>query len=722
MTLGILSYYRGVPFLDLMELKTIDLRFKSRGKITPLPHVALAVIDEKSLAAEGKWVWPRSKIANLVTKLSELGAKVIVFDIGFFEPNNNETLKTIQKIENRLTHLFKNDIKILKQMKSKADHDQLMAEAIKKTGAKIVLGYFFQTGPSFPNSVNKQNVIKGSTYKLVHYSSEKARRFQFIEAKNKQANLPLFTSAASCSGFFNMFPDADGVYRSVPGVLKFGEKLYAPLSIIAASTFLGASPSLKVADYGVEQINVGNIAIPTDEHGRIFINYRGTEKTFPHISVTDILNNRISEKSVKDKIIIVGTTATGLSDLRVIPLENVFPGVEIHANIIDSILARDFLVHPEWIAIFDISAIICTCLLLGFILAHTRIIIGIVTGLAFFTGYIILCRHLFTAQGLILNMVYPLAIAILLYITIPIYKYFAETRQKRFIQNAFGTYLAPSVVKQLIDSPEKLELGGEKREITAFFSDLQGFTGISEKLAPDELVELLNEFLSEMTDIILANNGTVDKFEGDAIIAFFGAPNILLNHAETACATAIKMQKRLALLRKKWKKENKPELFMRTGLCTGKAVVGNMGSKNRMDYTMMGDTVNTAARLEGVNKLYGTYSLISETTYLSAGNNTIAREIDSINMAGKKKAVTIYELLGFNSKLSENITKTTELYTNGLYIYRNRNWDKAAVCFQAALDLTPDDGPSITMLQRCHDFKRNPPDENWNSVFEINTK
>ncbi|MEA3428973.1 MAG: adenylate/guanylate cyclase domain-containing protein, partial [Thermodesulfobacteriota bacterium] len=250
----------------------------------------------------------------------------------------------------------------------------------------------------------------------------------------------------------------------------------------------------------------------------------------------------------------------------------------------------------------------------------------------------------------------------------------------------------------------------------------QGFTSISEGLTPEELVELLNEFLTEMTSIILKYEGTVDKFEGDAIIAFFGAPNELENQEQVACKACIDMQKRLSELRIKWKIEEKPELKMRIGLCTGPAVVGNMGSKTRMDYTMMGDTVNTAARLEGVNKIYGIYTLVSDSTFKATDGSMIAREIDSINVVGKKEPVTVYQLLGYPEDIDERMNKTTDNYSNGLYAYRNQDWEKAGSFFKAALELTPDDGPSKTMLLRCDEYKINPLPEDWDGAFTMKTK
>jgi adenylate cyclase len=361
-------------------------------------------------------------------------------------------------------------------------------------------------------------------------------------------------------------------------------------------------------------------------------------------------------------------------------------------------------------------------LALGIVLPRVSVFPGILcVGLLFF-GHIFFCRFIFISRGWTLNLIYPLLVIILVYITITAYKYLVESRQKRFIRSAFSTYLAPTVVKKLIESPEGLELGGEERDITAFFSDVQGFTSISEKLTPAELVELLNEFLTEMTDIILEHEGTVDKFEGDAIIAFFGAPNALENQAETAALTCVQMQKRLGELRAKWKAEDRPELKMRIGLCTGPAVVGNMGSRNRMDYTMMGDTVNTAARLEGVNKIYGIYTLVCEHTFQKASNQVVGREIDAINVVGKKEPVVVYQLLGLPEDLDENLLKTMQHYAKGLQRYRQSNWSGAIEAFEAALAIMPDDGPSLAMKKRCHEYLASPPPADWNGSYTMKTK
>jgi adenylate cyclase len=726
--IGLFAYSTGVPFLDLMELKTIDARFKSREKIEPRSDVVLAVIDEKSIAREGKWIWPRSKMADLVTKLSHAGAKVIAFDIGFLEPDDKRIVKTIKNIQNSLQNLNPDDNKFLDRLKTQSDYDKLFADSIKNSTAKIVLGYFFQLDAKSSThieekdiKIHKKNIIN-SRYQFERYTSKEAKNVTLVEPFYPQSNIMEISDAADLSGYFNMSPDDDGVVRWLHTVLKFKDTLYAPLSLMTVSAFLDSPLSINIDEYGVQNVQIGNLSIPTDESGRVLINYRGEEKSFPHVSVTDILSGNVPENHLKNKIVIIGATAIGIYDLRVTPFGSIFPGIEIHANIVDSILSEDFLHKPKWSAIFDVLAILLAGIFLGIVLPRVEVIQGMVAGLFVFMGHIFFCQYLFSKHGIVLNLVYPLSVILLIYVCITAFRYFMETRKKRFIKNAFSTYLAPAVVNQLIESPGNLELGGEVRNITAFFSDVQGFTSISETLTPSELVELLNEFLTEMTDIILKHEGTVDKFEGDAIIAFFGAPNVLKNHAERTCSACINMQKRLSELRENWKKNGKPQLKMRIGLCTGSAVVGNMGSKSRMDYTMMGDTVNTAARLEGINKLYGIYTLISESTCKAAGSSIVTREIDTINVVGKKEPVTLYQLLGHNGEVNDITEKTNEIYAAGLHTYRNQDWDKAIDFFKAVLNISPDDGPSITMIDRCNKFKSHPPGKNWNNSYTVTTK
>ncbi len=730
--LGAFIFVSGVPFLDIVELKTIDLRFKLRGVKQPGNKVVLAAIDEKSLKQEGRWVWPRSKIAALVDKLTGMGAKVIAFDVGFFEPEGADVSRIIDNIKTKSKTFNINDKKFyryLETLEARADNDRVLASAIKKSSANVVLGFFFQMNKEDAAHMTQADLdsherrIQGARYTIEKFSSDNAKEMWTYNAAAPQSNIKIISESTPYAGYFNKITDPDGVVRRIPMTIRFNRGLYAPLSLKAVSTYLGVPISIEVQeDYGVASVRLGNREIPVDEHGNMLINYRGPERTFPHVSVTDILHDAVDPDTFKDKIVLVGATAIGIHDECVTPFAKVFPGPEVHLNVMDSILAGDFLFHPPWAVLFDLVIIVLGGILLAFVLLKTGAVTGIIVMALISGGYIWFCQYLFSNMGQILNMVYPLCVFLAVYVLTTSYKYLSEEGQKRFIREAFSKYLAPEVVNQLISSPHKLVLGGERREITAFFSDVQGFTSISEKLEPEELVDLLNDFLTEITDIILKHKGAVDKFEGDAVIAFFGAPNDLPNHPEAACLACIEIQKRMEELRAMWRDKGKPELRVRIGLYSGPAVVGNMGSRNRMDYTMMGDTVNTAARLEGVNKVYGTYTMIGKRTYDAAAGAIFAREIDAVTVVGKKEPVVIYEVLARRGEETAAMTKTAECYAAGLAEYRRRNWDKAIEWFTRAMEFTPEDGPSMAMIQRCEKYRISPPGDDWNGAFALTTK
>jgi len=721
-------------FLEQMELKTIDLRFQVRGNVLPGNNIALAVIDEKSLAQEGKWMWPRSKLASVITKLSEAGAAVIGIDLVFSEPDEKSLSKYIHQIEKILTKKnIKEDelVSYLNELKLKKNKDYLLARAIQQSKSKIVLGFFLQMEAEKVRHLREeqldslQEFALPSVYKIIKYNSAKAMEFQFKKAFATITNIPQISLSSPYSGFFNNIPDPDGIIRTLPTLVQFREDLYAPLSIKILSAYLGEEPQVIIDDYGVKSFRFGEqINFPTDEKGRLYINYRGGEKSFPHLSVTDILNDNIDTATVKNKIIILGATASGIFDEVSTPFESVYPGPELHATIVDMVLNQDYLYKPEWLNLLTILTIVIFGLGIGMILPKIGAFTGAWVAIIPLVGYVLFCQYIFTVHGWILNMVYPLAVILITYSIMTAYTFLIESRQKRFIKNAFSTYLAPAVVKQLMDHPETLTLGGENRKITAFFSDVQSFTSISETLQPDDLVALLNEFLTEMTDIILEYNGTVDKFEGDAIIAFFGAPGDLINQEEIACTVSLKMQQRLSELRIKWREEGKPMLYNRIGMNTGVAVVGNMGSQSRMDYTMMGDTVNTAARLEGVNKLYGCYTLVSKSTYLPAvaSGSIFGRELDSVLLVGKKEPIDIYELIGFTDEIDDATKTMVKYYAEALNAYRKQEWDNAIVLFEKAKSLFPEDKAILIMLQRCREFKSSPPSGKWSSAFKLTSK
>jgi adenylate cyclase len=498
--------------------------------------------------------------------------------------------------------------------------------------------------------------------------------------------------------------------------------LFPPLSLQMIHEATHLATGVRIAQFGVDGVKLGDRLIPSSESGDFLVNYFGPAFTFTHYSASDVLSRQIGAKELKGKIVLVGGTAAGTHDIHVSPYGALYPGVEIHANVIESILNEDFLKRPDWLRVVDIGVILVSGIILGWmsrLLKAYTMALFLVVGVF---GYLGVDYYLFTSKGLWLHSVYPVFTQIFVYSGITLYQYAFETRQKRFIQSAFSQYLAPEVVNRLVEDPSLLKLGGERKVLTAFFSDVAGFSTISEKLSPDELVELLNHYLTEMTDIILKYQGTVDKFEGDAIIAFFGAPVPFEDHALRACLVSLEMQKRLAELRDEWRKEGKHELFMRIGLNTGPMVVGNMGSSARMDYTMMGDSVNLAARLEGVNKQYKTYTMISQFTYEHAKEGIETRKLDSIRVMGKKEPVDIYEVLGKKGEMDENIREILSLFNQGIGHYEQRQWQEGITCFEQALKIHPEDGPSSTYLERCRGFLETPPPDEWDGVYSMLSK
>ncbi len=729
--IGIAAYLSHLSFLDLVELKTVDLRFKFRGERPVGPEVVIAAIDEQSLKEQGKWIWPRAKLARMITNLSNAGASVVALDIGFLEPDPNNTASAVAAAE----ALVKGSGAVapaveagLARLKAAGDNDQILADAIRGSKAKVVLGYFFQMDRRELGRLNKSEIdaqvenARSSRFQQIHETKE-GRKFTGLRtAVMPTANIRKIAETTDYSGYFNMVPDKDGTVRWMPLVIRCEGFFHAPLALMAVRAFRHDELSLDVEDYGVSKLMAGKEAVPVNESGHLLINYRGGKGSFPYISVTDIIENRVPKERLAGKIVLVGATAVGIFDLRVTPFSEIYPGLEIHANVVDNILHKDFLWRPNWATLFDLLALVILAGLVGFFVPRWSFFPGALLTLGLFGFYLLLCQFLFSREGLLLNLLYPSSAILMTYVAMTAYKYVTEEAQKRFIRGAFSTYLSPSVVSEIIKNPEKLALGGEEREITAFFSDVQGFTSISERLSAHDLVALLNEFLTEMSNVILEEKGTVDKYEVDAIIAFFGAPNDLPDHAARACVACVKMQKRLKELRRKLKAEGRPELHMRIGLNTGRAVVGNMGSAMRMDYTMMGDTVNTAARLEGVNKVYGTYVMISESTYRDASHVIAVRELDKVMVVGKGEPVAVYEVLGLPGEVAPAQTEANRHYAKGLAAYRARKWDEASAHFKDALAALPEDGASLTMFQRCETYKNSPPPPNWNGAHVMKSK
>ncbi len=718
-------------FLQVFELKMLDQRFVNRGELKPGSEVVIAVIDEKSQDILGRWPWDRAVLAKLVDRLVEGGAWAIGFDMVFSETGDDAHQKAVRLVQQAMK-LDQETIKIFKGVLEQKTGDQLFAESIERAN-NVVLGFFFHDSREDVVHLSSKK-IKAGLQEIIPSSFQNveikpgANIKKVFESPAVEPNLPMFAEASEGWGYFNLSPDPDGIMRHYPLILRVGKHHYAPMFLKVLELFLESKLGMRLGPEGVENINIGEEIekIPVDEYGRFLINYYGGAKLFPHIPIVDIIEGKVPRSELEDRIVLVGATGKGIFDLRATPFEGVYPGVEINATVIDNILQNNFLVKPPSYMFTTFVFIFAIGLVLSFVLSRTKAVIGFLVTALFFVAYYFFNQKLFN-EGQWFNLVYPSIQIIAVYTSITAYNYFTETKQKVFINDAFGQYLSPAVIDRLIDNPDLLKLGGTQKRLTAFFSDVARFSTISENLTPMQLVDLLNEYLTAMTNIILEYEGTVDKYEGDAIIAFFGAPLDYADHAARGCLVSLAMQKKLVQMREQWREQGKDELHVRIGLNTGSMIIGNMGSNFRMDYTMMGDSVNLASRLEGVNKAYGTSIMISQFTYQDVQDIIEVRELDKIRVVGKVAPVTIYEVLEKKGELSEEWQKLLPLFGEGLEYYRGKEWEKALEKFHQSLAILPEDGPSEVFIHRCEEFQREAAKGNtlpldWDGVYQMQSK
>lgn len=717
------------PFLRFVELKALDLRILSRGTIPAGKETVIAAIDEKSITELGRWPWPRTTIAALIDKLKSYDAKVIGFDIVFSEPDENSSLKTITGLTQDIREMGLADgrlVSLLNEKRAGADTDATLADAIERAG-NVTLGYFFHTSAREVGHLTPQEIeseeenIASSQYSLLK-AAQSINEIPIVHAQAAVANLPKLSDAAENSGYFNAFPDSDGAIRWSPLVIKFRDGYYASLAMSMLTQYLDwPMVTLNLGEFGVEGIKMDQTEIPTDDSGRLLVNYLGPAKTFPHYSVADIIKDRISPDKFQGKIVLVGATATGIYDLRVTPFSTVFPGLEIHATVIDNILHHNFLRQSWWIKFLDTILIILLGLMMGLIIPKLSAVRGLLA-CALLIGFFLTANvFLFAHYNLWLNLVYPVLTMLAVYLAITVFRYMTEEKEKKKVKNAFQYYLTASVITEMLKDPSKLKLGGDKKNLTVLFSDIRGFTTISENLSPEELVHLLNEYLTAMTDLVFKYDGLLDKYMGDAIMAVYGAPLAQPDHALRACRTALEMLQALKKLQAKWSDEGKPVLNIGIGINTGDMVVGNMGSQMRFDYTVMGDSVNLGSRLEGINKEYGTNIIISEFTYAAVKDALYCRELDAVKVKGKKRPVRIYELI-CEKQEADVCQPIMEQFETGLDLYKQALWDDAIAAFQQVLVLRPDDGAARLYVERCMDLRINPPPQPWDGVFTMTRK
>jgi len=739
-----LAYWLNPPSMHRLELFFQNVHFQWRGPIKPGPEVVIAAIDEKSLDTLGRWPWSRKIIAQLVDRLVQHQVKVIGFDMVLSSPDESSGKKSLTAIKNRLKESIK-DKRLIDQVMDPiiqaSDNDAILASALKKS-RRSVLGFFFHFAPDglahlSPKELHGyfQNIKRAKFGGFIKNPGDlDLSSIGFRSAYAVESNIASFSENAKSQGYLSFDVEPDGSMRKLPIVVKYYDKVsdrdyfFPPLSVRVLEKYLKGALLFQVGELGAEKVLLNgtqSIEVPINEKGEIWVNFLGGRETFPHISIADILhdgNDTLAEGSLRDKIVLIGATATALGDIKVTPFDPIYPGVEIQATIIDNILRKNLLYQPAWISWADLAYLIVLGIFLTWMYSRVKPVFGVLLCFAVAVAQFFLTQWIFVNKGFWLTSVFPFVQNIFIFGALTIHWYLTEEKQKHFIHEVFGKYLSPGVIDKLIKDPRQLQLGGEQKELTALFTDLAGFTTFSEKLSARELVNLLNDYFTEMTAILLEHEGTLDKYDGDAIKAFFGAPYYFEDHSRRACWVAIEMQERLKTLREQWKKEGRPELYMRIGLNTGMMVVGNLGSKNRMNYGMNGDSVNLAARLEGANKEYGTFTIISESTYEPAKDFIEVRELDSIRVVGRATPVKIFELLGKKGEMDETLRPILRLYNKALEFYREGTCDEAITYFEKVLERRPQDGPSLTLLNRCRLLEKSFPKRDWDGVYSMPSK
>lgn len=756
----------------ILDLKLYDMYSMIKPRPAEWNKILYVNIDDQSLDIVGRWPWPRNKIAEGLEVLKEFGADKVLYDIEFIEQSpdtlNYDFYNRLQEQGNKNAsfarlqpELIVQPDKILLKAMSEGEQNVYLAcrgvDETKKTRTdlsqdefkelEIIYNRFFLplTDPKLTNSLPVDKFMETPSF-------------------------PLYLGAKGL-GFTIADKDIDGSVRKIVLFRVHNNYLVPQLVMPIVMDLLKIQRDkieIKPGDH-IRFVTEDNktVTIPITKRGEMYINWTKRWKDHPfsekgvHIPYSALIeysNNKkmlaenlgylklggltpddkaaiieniqtirdnlkaLSEKLsvVKGKIVITGNTSSSSTDIGAITIDPTAPLALMQANIINTIYNRAFLSQvPPYVNILITALIILLIFLVSInVNSATRetVISAIIIPSVLIFLYVMLA-----AFGFILNYVMILFGTIVTLIAITVYKFILFDKQKNFIKRAFMQYLSPEVVKQVIANPELLKLGGERREITAFFSDVQGFTTISEKLTPEEVVKLLNKYLTAMTDIILKYGGTVDKYEGDAIVAFFGAPIPHPDHAVRCCNAAVDMQESLIKLRQEWVNEGYPEVIARIGINTGPAIIGNMGSEQRMDYTMMGDTVNTAARFEGANKPYGTFVMISEVTYEQIRDKFVVRKLDLLKVVGKTKPIAVYELVGRIGEVNEEKMQILNRYHEALEEYYKKDWNKAHGMFQELVKRY-NDPPSQTYMERCSGFKVTPPPPDWNGVFSLTSK
>src|SRR5664279_2696079 len=705
------------PPIEELRVRTFDTFQRIDPRVKTARPVTIVDIDEKSLAKLGQWPWPRTRIADLVSNLTKLGAVVIAFDVIFSEPdrlNPDVAADTFRDLDDETRT----------KLRALPSNDQLFANAMRRS--RVVLG---ESGlPVVLSELDPNLPVTG-----LAMLGEEPQRFMF-KFRGLLRNTGVLEKAAGGRGLLTINPERDGIIRRVPMIMVAQGITMPSLSFEMLRVITGTDTIFIKADHaGITSIGVKGFQIPTDRNGQLWVHFAHYDPTL-YVSATDVLEGTVRPEMIKDKLILIGTSAVGLNDIKTTPVSPAMPGVEIHAQVLEAALTKSLLAQPPHGPALEFGA----ALLLGILVIAFAPMFGPVTlvavGALFASLLVGTSWYYYTQQRLLVDFTYPLMSTTTIYLTLIFTSFVREQSQRRQIRSAFGQYLSPALIEQLAQSPEKLVLGGEEREMTIMFSDVRGFTTISEsfKNDPQGLTTLMNRFLTPLTNAILARKGTIDKYMGDAIMAFWNAPLDDKAHQLNACEAAVDMLERIDELNKVREQEAREgghvyiPINVGVGLNTGTCVVGNMGSDLRFDYSVLGDSVNLASRLEGQSKEYGFPIIVGSKTALAVKEKFAILELDFIMVKGKKEPEVIYAIAGREDTAhSGRFQRLRNLTIEMLACYRSRDWEGALAAIERGR--RTDDANALELLYdlyeaRIRNYQTNPPPEDWNGAFALLTK
>ncbi|KHK02817.1 Adenylate cyclase [Desulfovibrio sp. TomC] len=715
-------YLARPAWLEFQEAKLYDLMLTRQRPLLRSGLPLVVDIDEASLAEHGQWPWPRYRVALLLGRLRNAGVAAVGLDIVFAEPDRASP----SAITGQLLRDLKLEVTVSGLPDALRDYDKVLADMLR--AGPFALGYyqdFAKADDGFSPTVEKACPLPPARLSMAKTPDAKPLDACLPESSRIVCPLPALARAAPAAGFINTLPDRDNIVRKTPLVLEHQGRLTSSLALATVMEAFGVKNAvIRLTAGGIESLTLasetlGRRVIPLDAGGRLLINYRGPGGTFPHISAADVLGGRVDPEALRGRIVFVGASAAALRDLRASPLDRSMPGVEIHATVADMIAANDFLSQPDWAVAVELTALIAMGLLSAALLGFAPAAVLLLPFAALAAGSWLGAASLLAHARLYVSPLFPLLVLALNFAILTFLKFWREERQKRFLHGAFARYVAPAVVARIVARPQDLTLSGEERDITILFSDVRGFTSISERLSPSQVSELLHRYFTPMTRIIVSHLGTMDKFIGDAIMAFWNAPVPVPNHPAQAVRAALEMTVRLAALNEAFRRDFGFAIACGIGLHRGRVRVGNFGSEDLFDYTVIGDAVNLASRLEGLTKFYGVRVLATDSLRHEAISEAAFIEIDLVRVKGKTVPVMLYSVISHEERRQR--AGELDAAEAARKLYTSRKFADAATAY-AKLAADHDRRFYAIFAERAAHLRDTPPPESWDGVFEHTAK